>query len=278
MIDLRRHLAPISADAWKAIDDEAARVLKLNLAARKLVDFQGPLGWQASAVNVGRVARIAGPMKGVDAVLRKVQPLAELRVSFDLVRSEMDSVDRGAADPELAPVIEAAQAMAHAEDRVVFDGYDAADIRGIKEASPHQHLRIADDYAAYPATVSEALEKLRQAGVDGPYAIALGPRCYAGLMRAMAPGGYPIYEHVRQLLEDRVVWAPAVDGAVVLSTVGGDYELVVGQDVSIGYESHTETHVRLYLVESMTFRVLRPEAAVVLTYTTVERPPAKRNA
>ena len=61
------------------------------------------------------------------------------------------------------------------------------------------------------------------------------------------------------------IWAPAIEGAVVLTTQGGDFELNVGQDVSIGYFSHTESVVRLYLQETFVFRVLTSEAAVVLS-------------
>ena len=45
MNDLLRELAPISDDAWKAIDDEARQTLMVELAGRKLVDFVGPRGW-----------------------------------------------------------------------------------------------------------------------------------------------------------------------------------------------------------------------------------------
>jgi len=60
------------------------------------------------------------------------------------------------------------------------------------------------------------------------------------------------------------VWAPAIEGAFVLTTRGGDFELNVGQDVSIGYLSHTDSVVRLYLQETFVFRVLTSEAAVAL--------------
>ena len=45
---------------------------------------------------------------------------------------------------------------------------------------------------------------------------------------------------------------------------GGDFELTIGQDISIGYLSHSETTVRLYFQETMTFLLLTTEAAVVL--------------
>lgn len=272
MNNLRRDLAPTSSAAWEEIDAEAKRVLKLKLAARKLVDFVGPLGLEASAVGLGRREALKdGPVAGVSGWRRRVQPLVELRADFSLSRAELDDVERGSKDPDLAPLIEAASRVALAEDSSVFNGYAAAGIRGIKEASTHPKLTISDDYERYPQTVAEAARLLRVAGVDGPYGIALGPRCYAGLTQATERGGYPVIELVRRVLDGPIVWAPAVDGAIVVSVEGGDFELTVGQDLAIGYASHTETEVRLYLTETMTFRVLRPEAAVALVYAEAGR-------
>ena len=81
--------------------------------------------------------------------------------------------------------------------------------------------------------------------------------------------------HVRLLLEGPVVWAPAVECAVVLSVRGGDFQLTSGQDLSIGYVDHDAATVRLQLEESLTFRALTPEAAVVIV---AERPAAGRPA
>lgn len=264
---LLRKLAPISSDGWKEIDEQARRVLEVSLAARKLVDFAGPLGAGAAAVNLGRVERLrGGPADGVRAARRTVQPLIELRVPFTLSRGELEAIDRGAKDTDLGPLDEAAKRIAHAEDTAIFHGYDAGGIVGIVAASTHPTLRIPERYEAYPALVSEATRLLREAGVGGPFAIALGPRCYAGLMQATAGGGYPVLEIVRRMLDGPIVWAPAVDGAVVTSMRGGDFELTVGEDLSIGYTSHDDESVRLYLVESFTFRVLAGEAAVALRH------------
>lgn len=267
MNDLLRSLAPVSDPAWKQIEVEAKQTLELMLAARKLVDFTGPLGWEASAISLGRTERLEHePEPQVQARLRKVQPLVELRVPFELSRDELESLGRGAKDPDLAAVRHAARSAATAEDRAIFHGYAAAAIGGIAEASAHPSLAISDNYAAYPALVAAAIDVLHGAGVLGPYAIALGPRCYAGLTKT-THGGFPVLDHVRRLVDGPIVWAPAVDGAVVLSMRGGDFELVVGQDFSIGYLDHGASAVRLYLQESFTFRVHSPEAAVALAYS-----------
>ena len=266
MNDLLRALAPIADDAWATIEEEAKRTLQDILAARKLVDFTGPLGWDASALNSGRARRLAEPAAGVEARLRSVQPMVELRVPFELSRDELEAVARGAKDPELDAVRQAARNAGLAEDRAVFQGYAAAGIEGVTQAAKDATLPLTDDFTAYPAVVADAVSRLRTSGVNGPYAIALGPRCYAGLTKTTV-GGYPVMEHVRRLLDGPMVWAPGVDGAVVLSQRGGDFELAVGQDFSLGYLEHSASKVRLYLQESFTFRVLSPEAAVPLSYS-----------
>jgi uncharacterized linocin/CFP29 family protein len=258
MNNLKRELAPISTAAWQEIDAEATRVLKLKLAGRKLVDFEGPLGPTEAAVNTGRRERLgAAPVADVEASRRQVLPLVELRAYFDLSREEMDAVERGAKDPELQPLIDAATRIAYAEDTAIFHGYAAGGIKGIDQVTAYPILPIPDDYQDYPRSIAEATRLLRLAGVDGPYAIALGPRSYTGLTQAVGDGGYPVLNVVR---------APAISGAVVMSQRGGDFELTVGRDMSIAYQSHNDTSVRLYLVESMTFRVLTPEAAVALAH------------
>jgi len=267
MNNLHRQLAPVSSAAWERIDAEARRVLKLKLAGRKLVDFAGPLGPTAAAVNLGGLEALTkGPVAGVDAARRAVLALVELRTSFELSREQLDAIERGAEDTDLDPLIDAATRMALAEDTAVFHGYAAAGIQGIDQASPHTKLPIAENYQEYPRTIAEATRLLRLAGVDGPYAIALGTQCYTGLTQATGDGGYPVLNVVRKLVDGPIVWAPAVNGAIVLSTRGGDFELSVGRDISIGYRNHTDSAVRLYLIESMAFRVLTPEAAVALVY------------
>jgi uncharacterized linocin/CFP29 family protein len=266
MNDLLRERAPISAQAWEEIDAEAKRTLEVLLAARRLVDFKGPLGWSTAAIPNGRIETLAAPLQeGVVSSIRRVQPLVEIRVAFEVSRAELEAIGRGAKDADLNAVRNAARAAAIAEDRAVFQGYPAAGIEGIFASAGRQGLTIPDQFELYPDVVAEATHRLRSEGVSGPYGIALGPRCYTGLTRSTTRD-YPIIDHVRELVDGPIVWAPAADGALVMSLRGGDFELSVGQDFSIGYLDHTGTSVLLYLQESFTFRVLTPEAAVPLTY------------
>jgi uncharacterized linocin/CFP29 family protein len=268
MNNLHRELAPISDAAWAQIEEEASRTLKRYLAGRRVVDVHGPAGTSLSALGTGHLRTVAAPGDGILARQRVVKPLVELRVPFDLDRQAIDDVERGAEDSDWQPVKDAAKQIAFAEDRAIFDGYSAADIGGIREWTSNPVMTLPAAVSDYPDAIARALSQLRLVGVNGPYSVLLGADAYTALAET-SDHGYPVLEHVRKLVKDEIIWAPAIEGAFVLSTRGGDFDLHLGQDTSIGYLSHTDSVVRLYLQETFTFLLLTSEAAVALS------PPAK---
>lgn len=94
--------------------------------------------------------------------------------------------------------------------------------------------------------------------------MAIGSEGYTHILETTEHGGYPLQEHLSKILGGDVVWAPGLDGALVVSKRGGDFIFDVGQDFSIGYTRHDAELVTLYLEESFSFRVTEPDAAVVL--------------
>lgn len=161
------------------------------------------------------------------------------------------------------PVKEAAQKIAFAEDRSVFDGYAAAGIQGVRQGSSNPPLTLPANVMGYPAAVAQAVSQLRLVGVNGPYALLLGADAYTAVSGG-TDEGYPVLQHIHRLIDGEIIWAPAIEGGFVLTTRGGDFELDIGQDISIGYSSHSATTVELYLQETFTFRLLTTEAAVAL--------------
>jgi len=263
MDNLHRHLAPISAKAWEQIEDEAKRTLKRPLAARRVVDVEGPKGAEFSAAGTGHLRQVASPGEGVQASLREVKAVVELRVPFELSRSAIDDVTRGSEDSDWSPVKEAARTIAFAEDRAVFDGYAAAGIQGIRQGSSNPGVPLPSGARGYPAAIAQAVSQLRLAGVNGPYALVLGADAYTAASGG-SDEGYPVFHHLERMVEGGIIWAPAIVGGFVLTTRGGDFELDIGQDISIGYAGHSAGTVELYLQETFTFRLLTTEASVVL--------------
>ena len=264
MDNLHRELAPISDAAWSQIEEEATRTLKRNLAGRRVVDVSGPAGNALSAVGTGHLRDIQTPHAGVQARQREAKPVNEFRVPFQVDRSAIDDVLRGAQDSDWQPVKDAARQIAFAEDRAVFEGYAAGGITGIRQETSNPPMTLPGDVRSYPEAVAEALRYLRIAGVNGPYSVVLSADAYTEVSETR-DHGYPIYDHIKRLISGDIIWAPAIEGGAVLTTRGGDFQLQLGQDASIGYLSHTETSVRLYLQESLTFLMLTAEAAVPLT-------------
>ena len=263
MNNLHRELAPISNGAWAQIEEEASRTLKRHLAARRVVDVQGPKGIEFPAVGTGHIRQIEAPGDGIQGAEREVKALVEVRVPFELTRQAIDDVERGANDSDWSPLKDAARKIAFAEDRAIFEGYAAAQIQGIQQGASNPVLTLPADIKSYPDTVAKAVSALRLAGVNGPYALVLGSEPYTAIGGG-SDDGYPVSKHIQRLVDGEIVWAPAIKGGFVLTTRGGDFALHIGQDISIGYLSHSETVVRLYFQETFTFLLLTTEAAVVL--------------
>lgn len=264
MNNLHRELAPISDAAWAEIEEETSRTLKRYLAARRVVDVPAAGGIALPGVGTGHLKAISAPSDGILARQREVKPLVELRVPFELSRQEIDDVERGSDDSDWQPAKDAAKKLAFAEDRAVFNGYPDAGIRGIRECTSNPIDTLPADVRDYPDVVAHALSQLRLMGVNGPYSVVLGAEEYTALAETR-DHGYPVLEHIKRIVDGNLIWAPAIEGAFVLTTRGGDFALNIGQDISIGYLSHNDSAVQLYLQETFVFRVLTTEAAVALS-------------
>lgn len=264
MNNLYRDLAPISAAAWAQIEDEASRTLKRYLGARRVIDVHGPKGYDLSAIGTGHIRPVDPIADGVHSAQREVSPLVELRVPFTLTRSAVDDVARGSNDSDWQPLKDAARQIALAEDRLVFDGYASAGIKGMLPETSNPTVSLPKDASDYPQAVARAVSQLRLAGVNGPYALVLGTAAFTAATGG-AEDGYPVANHLKKLVDADIVWSEALRGGAVVTTRGGDFDLYLGQDISIGYLSHDADSITLYLQETLTFQMQTAEAVVVLT-------------
>jgi uncharacterized linocin/CFP29 family protein len=267
MNHLLRGIAPLSEGNWQLLDDEARERLHGPLGARRLVDFSGPRGWEHSATNLGRTEPVPAPGgESVEALRRRVLPLVELRADFEISRAELAAEDRGAVDADLEPLDLAALRIATCENVAVFHGWADAGVVGIAEASPFEAETLGESAEDYPRGIARAVESVRAAGIGGPYGLALGPDEYTRAIETAEHGGYPLFDHLGKiLLGGPIVWAPGVEGAVVVSLRGGDFLFESGQDLAIGYDHHDADIVGLYLQESFSFAIATPEAAAPLS-------------
>src|ERR1700737_5141683 len=174
MNNLHRGLAPISDAAWAQIEEEASRTIKRHLAARRVVDVEGPKGADFPAVGTRHQRQIQTPGDGIEAAQRDIEALAELRVPFELTREAIDDVERGANDSDWQPAKDAARKIAFAEDGAIFDGYAAGGIEGIRQGTSNPIENLPADVRNYPAAIAHSLSQLRLRRGNGPYSGLVG--------------------------------------------------------------------------------------------------------
>jgi uncharacterized linocin/CFP29 family protein len=262
---LKRTLAPITETGWSEIDEQARRVLLPLLSARKLVDVEGPKGWNFASVPLGRLeVPKSQPEKGVEFGVHSVQPLVEIRSHFSLDIWELDNIVRGAVDIDFSSLEDAAKKIAIFEEKAIFYGFSQAGIKGIMESSPHAPIPLVGEREQFLDSVSVAISTLLESSVEGPFGMAVSPEIWRYLSGYVK--GYPLKNHLEHLLNGPVILSPFVKEAFLISMRGGDTQLILGQDLSIGYLTHDSKDVRLYITESFTFRVIDPSVIVYMEW------------
>ena len=175
MNHLLRELAPITDGGWEQLEDEARRQLVAALAARKLVDFSGPHGWQHSATNLGRTetSRPPGAWRRGRHAARAAARRAARALQPRARRARRHRPRRRGRRPRGPGG--GGRAMALAENVAVFHGWEAAGIIGMTDASPHEPIAFSDDLTA-PRHIARAVEVLLAAASAGPTASRSAPR------------------------------------------------------------------------------------------------------
>lgn len=261
---LKKSIAPVTDQAWKEINEVAGKIFKIYLSGRQFLDIDGPNGMDMGAVSTGHLIMPDNQSKeGINYGIREVIPLVEIRKPFELDIMTIDNINRGALDADLQPLEEAAKEIALFEEKVIYEGFGKAGIKGLEKSAGDKATALPDDPGEFLAAISEQKRKLMKEGVEGPYNLVLSED-KMHILNSIAKG-YPVEKQLRKMLGGRIIPQFATGKSYLLSGQGGDYELVLGQDMSIGYDAHDTRKVKLYFTESFTVRVMSPEAIRVFT-------------
>jgi uncharacterized linocin/CFP29 family protein len=263
---LKRELAPIPLEAWQEIDAQATRSLKAMLSARKVVDVNGPMGTDFAGVPEGRLDYPKQQQKGdVSYGIHKVHHLVETTMPFELDILELDNVVRGAKDIDLSNLEQAAKKIALFEEKVVYHGMPEANIKGLKACVGDACQTMGSKPEQLLEAIAEGVAIFTERSIEGPYAFVAGPKIWSSMSAHLQ--GYPVKMQAENVLGGSVLLSPYLSGesedeAYMISLRGGDLEIILGQDLSVGYEKHSNKTVTLYFTESFTFRILEPAAVI----------------
>ncbi|KUK92197.1 MAG: bacteriocin protein [Thermotogales bacterium 46_20] len=261
---LKRDRAPITSSAWEEIDDRAVEILKAQLYARRFVDIEGPFGWSYSSHSLGKLHVFEDKKDDPRWGIRQVLPMIETRIPFELGIWLLDDIERGDKTPDLEPLENAVKKAAEFEDSVVFNGLEQAKVTGVLSEASKSAVSVSfEDLGSFFSGLSRATTVFSSEGVEGPYALIVNSEIWAK-MHAKKTGGQPLGNHISSIIGGPVIKTGRIDEGFLVSMRGGDFSLILGQDFSIGYESHTAESVRLFIAESFTFQIVSPEALVGL--------------
>jgi uncharacterized linocin/CFP29 family protein len=260
---LKKALAPLTDKAWDEITEQAGRITKEYLTGRKIVDIDGPNGLAYGAISTGRLTIPPNQSKtGVNYGIREVIPLLEVRKPFTLDLWELDNASRNAEDINLDNLEDAAKEIAAFEDRVFYYGFEAINAPGLFNAMEGKVESVDLKAEQFTRTIAEQVVKLRQRAVEGPYSLVLPAAVWTKL--TSQPSIYPVIRQLKDIIGGDVIIHHENKDVFLVSERGGDFELSIGQDISIGYDGHDSDKVKLYFTESFMFRTIGPEAFTVL--------------
>jgi uncharacterized linocin/CFP29 family protein len=257
---LKRSHAPITEGAWDIINDQAKKVFNSILSARRFVDVDGPKGLNFEAVSLGRLDVPENQKGKARYGINKVLPLVETRSPFSRDLWELDNAARGAKDLKLDAMEKAANYIGEFEEKLIYNGFPKAYVTGLKEVNKNKSSKFPEKIENLPETISKLISEFVKSSVEGPYSLVLNAGRWEKLSSFV--NGYPLKKVIKDLIGGNIIFAPAIDDAFLVSTRGGDFRLTVGQDLSIGYQSHDHKNVNLYFMESFTFQIIEPAAVI----------------
>lgn len=255
-----RELAPISERAWSEIEAQAARTLRASLGARRFVDVKGPYGWEFSCVHEGTMG--AFQKRGeVGYAIRKCIRLVETRVDFELDVLDLHNIERGHDMPDLTPVERAAKASADFEDRFVIEGMSEVGAKGLKGSSEIAPISLpTGDVESFLRGVRDAVIAFETVhSVNGPFTF-VGGRSLRGVLDKVTSGRTWLEIAEKNTDVSGFVFTPSLDDSFIVSQRGGDFELTLGGDFTIGYTGREGSKLRFFIAESAAFRVIEPRA------------------
>jgi uncharacterized linocin/CFP29 family protein len=259
---LKKSLAPVTDKAWEEIIKRTRQILNTRLTARKFVDIDGPNGMELGGVSTGRLIIPDNHSEnGINFGIREMLPMVEIRRPFELELWELDNIERGAKNIDLSSLDEAASEIAQFEENAIYEGFAPGGIKGLRDSAGTGPVKLPVNTNDFLKEIGHHIIQLQKNAVEGPYTLIITEPEWLNLIKLSE--GYPVQLHLKEILGGQVIIKQSNRYSFLVSERGGDFELVLGQDVSIGYNGHDTKTVKLYLTSSFTFRVLDPASVIV---------------
>jgi uncharacterized linocin/CFP29 family protein len=252
---LAREDAPFGSEVWEKLDAAMIAVAKQQLSGRRLLEIEGPYGLGLKSIPLSDATTDDG------FTVSQALPVAWIERGFEMGVRDLANYERDHLSLNLAPLREAALACAKLEDKLIFDGTEGVPGLLTVDGAHDFELSAWDEVGVAGNDIIKAITMLDDAGFHGPYTLALAPKRYNLLLRLYERGNRSELEHVKMLVTDGVVKAPALEEGGVLMASGRQYaSIVFGQDLSLGLIGPAGDQVEFFISESLVSRIRVPGA------------------
>jgi len=257
---LGREDAPLSAETWKLLDTTMVEAAKSQLSGRRLLSIDGPFGFGLKVIPLSDYETPDG------ITTSTFIPVNLITTSFFLNKRDLAAGERDRLGLDAGPAAGAAITCAEKEDDIIFNGI--LNSPGLLNAEGAGSLALTkwDKVGTAADQIINAVTLLDDAGFHGPYCMALAPAQYNLLLRRYPQGDGTELDHIRTILAGDVIKAAVLKKGGVLLASGRQYcSLVLGQDMSIGYNGPYEDSLEFSISESLALMIRTPESICVLT-------------
>jgi uncharacterized linocin/CFP29 family protein len=241
------------------LDSTMLAVARGELAGRRLLEIDGPYGLGLKSVP------LADEEVDDGVFVSDSLPVTVLQRTFSLSMRDLAAFEREPSSVDLWPLVEATRAVARMEDDIIFNGSPRA--AGLTSGASAVKVGVSDwsEVGAAQQDLISAVSALDDAGMHGPYALALAPKRYNLLLRRFETAAVSELDVVGSLASAGVVKAPALEDGGVLVQAGREFaHIVVGQDLSLGFIGPDGARLEFFVSESLAVRVLVPSAVCIL--------------
>jgi uncharacterized linocin/CFP29 family protein len=259
-----RDNANFSAEMWESIDAAALGAARDLLTARRFLPVEGPFGVGLTSVEIGEESYASSADENRAAVFAsRAIGVPMLQQIFELSVRRVEGHRRMHLPLDLAPAEDAGESIARREEELIYHGLPEQGLEGLMTARNRSKVDIGDWAKVEQALndVIAAVDRLDEDGFRGPYALALSPPRYNKLFRRYDGSDLLQLDHLSRLCQAGVYKAP-IEGAVVVDSRVG--QLLIGQDLMVGYSANDGIHYRLFASESLVLLLEDPKAICTL--------------
>jgi uncharacterized linocin/CFP29 family protein len=256
---LTREAAPISEALWELLDTTVLGVARSELAGRRLLEIDGPYGLGLKDVALSDEEVADGVFVGTTL------PLTYVQRRFTLHPRDLAAYEQEPSSLDLMPLVAATLDVAHMEDELIFKGTSRT--AGLTNAKGTLSVTLTDwaEVGAAQGDFIAAVNALDAAGFHGPYAVALSPGRYNQLLRRFETAAVSELDVIGSMATAGVFKASSLDDGGVILQDGKEFaHLIIGQDMSLGFNGPVEGKLEFYVAESLAARVVVPSAVCAL--------------